>query len=77
MCEAYKLVLKDVNNKVHNLTSDKGSEFISKEFKKIDEANKIIHHYVDGGGKISVGKIERFNKTLRVLYYQAPELFKH
>jgi IS30 family transposase len=56
ICEAYKLFLNDVNNKVHNITTDNGSEFISKEFKKIDEANKIIHNYMDAGDKTSMGK---------------------
>ncbi len=59
VCDAYELFLKDVNYKVRILTSDNGSEFISNEFKKIDNKHNIIHNFVDAGDKTSMGKIER------------------
>jgi hypothetical protein len=65
ICEAYKLFLNDVNYKINKLTSDLGSEFISKEFEKLDTEHNIIHYFPDAGDKTSVGKIERFNKTIR------------
>jgi hypothetical protein len=65
ICEAYKLFLNDVNYKINKLTSDLGSEFISKEFEKLDTEHNIMHTYVDAGDKTSMGKIERFNRTIR------------
>ena len=62
--EAFNLFLKTVK-KVSNLTSDNGTEFTNKTFERIVKANHIKHYFAEKGDKHKMGKIERFNRTLR------------
>ena len=64
---AFKAFLNDVNNKVANLTTDNGSEFISREFKKLVKENNINHFTADVGDHNKMGMIERFNRTIKAL----------
>ncbi len=63
--EAYQQFLKSINYKINTLTSDNGSEFISKAFQAIDKKHNIEHYFVDPDDKTRVGKVERFNRTVR------------
>lgn len=63
--EAYNQFLKDIDYKIVALTTDKGSEFISKSFQAIDEKYNVKHYYSETGDKHKMGKVERFNRTLR------------
>jgi hypothetical protein len=51
--------------KIENLTTDNGSEFISLPFKKLMEDNDIDHYLGQVGDHTVMGKIERYNKTIR------------
>lgn len=62
--EAFKKFLDEVKT-VTNLTTDNGSEFISKAFKKVIDDYQITHFFVEAGDKNKMGKIERFNRTIR------------
>ncbi len=64
VCDAFDMFVAAAG-KINNLTSDNGSEFISNKFKKIAKSHGITQHFVDAGDKTKMGKIERFNRTLR------------
>lgn len=63
--DAYNKFLKEIEYKIINLTTDNGSEFISKSFQNIDDEYNITHYFVDTNDKNKMGKVERFNRTLR------------
>lgn len=64
--EAYSKFLESINGKINNLTTDNGSEFIAKEFKALDKKYDIEHYFVDANVEhTSLGKIERWNRTIR------------
>ncbi len=64
VCDGFDMFVAAAG-KINNLTSDNGSEFISNKFKKIAKSHGITQHFVDAGDKTKMGKIERFNRTLR------------
>lgn len=72
---AFKSFIKDAKN-INNLTVDKGSEFIDKNFRKIAKDNNINLIFVDVNDKTKMGKIERFNKTLRDKITKYQKTFK-
>jgi hypothetical protein len=53
--------------KVHNLTTDLGSEFKSHTFKAIVTKWKTKHVMADEGDHSKMGLIERFNRTVKAL----------
>jgi hypothetical protein len=59
--------LNDVDNKVDNLTTDKGSEFTSRTFKALIRRTNIKHFTADEGDHSKMGMIERFNQTVKAL----------
>ena len=56
---------KDTNNTIRTITSDNGSEFISKKVQEWFDKNNIIHYLADPGDHYKMGKIERFNRTIK------------
>ena len=68
---AIKDITEDIKKrgKFVNLTTDNGSEFISKTFRAYMEKEGVTQHFADAGdwGKNSMGKVERFNRTIRGL----------
>jgi len=63
--EAFKRFLHDVDD-IQQLQADKGSEFKSKEFKKLcDENNIKLILFDTGDNKNSMSICERFNRTIR------------
>lgn len=62
--DAFTMFMSAVKT-VNNLTTDNGSEFISGLFQKEIKDYNINHYLVDAGDKNKMGKIERFNRTLR------------
>ncbi len=61
---------------VKMITVDNGSEFISKKWKETAKANNIEMVYSDVGDKTKMGKVERFNKTLRTKIMKYCKAFK-
>lgn len=59
-----KQFLKDAKH-VSTITSDNGSEFINQKVKKFFEYNHIEHYTCEPGDHNKLGKIERFNRTLK------------
>ena len=51
--------------KPKTITSDNGSEFINKRVRAMFEKNDIDYYTVQAGDKNKVGKIERFNRTIK------------
>ena len=47
------------------ITSDNGSEFINSKTKKLFKDNNIEYHQSEPGDKHKMGKIERFNRTIK------------
>lgn len=66
--KAFKRVLDTFGKPVKNVMTDRGTEFISKEFKRLMEERKINFYNVTT--KIKAGICERFNKTLKNLMYK-------
>jgi len=58
------------------INCDQGSEFISKEFKKLMSENNIEIRYVDVNDHHKLGVIDRFVRTLRKLINQYQTAFK-
>ncbi|GMF09433.1 unnamed protein product [Phytophthora lilii] len=52
-------------NKVDIITSDNGSEFMNSKARQLFKANKIEHYNNEPGDHGTMGKIERFNRTLK------------
>jgi hypothetical protein len=57
----------DVNKQVTNLTTDRGSEFKSREFNAWVAKHKIRHFLADERDHSIMGMIERFNGTIKTL----------
>ena len=53
------------NAQPKTITSDNGSEFLNKKVEKLFNDNNIIHYTTTPGDKNTLGKIERFNRTLK------------
>lgn len=54
--------------KIHDvevITSDNGSEFINQQVEKYFKDNQIEHYNSEAGDHNTLGKIERFNRTLK------------
>jgi hypothetical protein len=64
---AFNLFLVSVNNKIVNLTTDRGSEFKSHAFKALIKQHNIKHVMADEGDHSIMGLIERFNRTIKAL----------
>jgi hypothetical protein len=62
--EVFKKFYDDCNEKIQRLTTDNGSEFLG-EFKKYVSTLKITHTFNVAGDHTTMGKIERFNRTIR------------
>lgn len=60
----FKTFLEDAV-KVDILTTDQGSEFTSKSFIKAVSDAGITQYFSEVGDKTQMGKVERFNRTLR------------
>lgn len=73
--DAFTMFMSAVKN-VNNLTTDNGSEFISGLFKKEIKEYDINHYFVNAGDKTKMGKIERFNRTLRYKITKYQKTFK-
>lgn len=73
--DAFTMFMSAVKN-VTNLTTDNGSEFISALFKKEVKKHNITHYLCDAGDKEKMGKIERFNRTLRDKITKYQKTFK-
>ena len=73
--EAFKTFMKEAND-VKNLTMDQGSEFINKRFKDLAKEHNIQLYYSDSGDKHKMGKVERFNRTLREKIMRYLKTFK-
>jgi hypothetical protein len=62
---AFNLFLKQIDYKIDKLSSDNGSEFISKEFKGICNKYGITQVFSEPNDHNQNGKIERANRTIR------------
>jgi len=61
--KAFAQFIKD--HDVDYLTTDNGTEFTSRSFKSVMRRNNIQHTFGDAYEHDKLGKIERFNKTMR------------
>jgi transposase InsO family protein len=52
-------------NPVNQITSDNGSEFINSKVQQLAKEHKIEWRFSQPGEKTTMGKVERFNKTIR------------
>ncbi|GMF66186.1 unnamed protein product [Phytophthora lilii] len=52
-------------HKVNILTTDNGSEFMNSQAQEFFKSKKIEHYNNDPGDHGTMGKIERFNRTLK------------
>lgn len=64
------------NEKPSIINCDKGSEFISKEFKKLMNDNNIEIRYVEVGDHHKLGIVDRFIRTLRSLINRYQTAYK-
>jgi hypothetical protein len=62
---ASKRILKRIKEKVNNLTTDSGGEFVNHKFHALMEKEGISITHVEKDNKNKMGKVERFNRTLR------------
>jgi transposase InsO family protein len=58
---------KNSDEKIQNITTDKGSEFTSNAWKELMTKNTIHHFLADEGDHKKMGMIERFNRTIKLL----------
>lgn len=65
---AFKDMIKDYNPMI--LTSDNGSEFINKNFKKTLETKEIIQNLNNPGQHEALGIIDRFTRTLKGMIHK-------
>jgi hypothetical protein len=61
---------------IKNLTTDKGSEFISKSWKELMKKHDISHWTADEGDHRKMGMIERFNRTIKALISKYQTAYK-
>lgn len=64
--DKFEEFIKEVK-KVNNLTTDQGGEYTSNMFKKLMEKYKINHHFSQTDDHRLTAKIERFNRTFKML----------
>ena len=64
------------NMKMVRLTSDQGSEFISKEFRELLVEAQVSHYTAQEGDHSSQGVIERVNRTLKQLLSRYMTVYK-
>lgn len=64
---AMKKFFKNIKWRPANITTDLGSEFISKKFKNYMRKENVEMWYADTSDHNRVGIVERFNKTIRNL----------
>ena len=64
---AFTQFMKDIDNMLDNLTTDKGSEFRSFQFKALMRTHNVSHYLADEGDHSKMGMIERFNRTIKAL----------
>lgn len=74
--EAMKRFLDIPKVEIHNITTDKGSEFISASWKKLMEHHNINHILADEGDHHKMGMIERFNRTIKSLISKYQTTYK-
>ena len=70
---------KQTAYRIKSITTDLGSEFISKKFKDLMEKHQVTMYFAEPGDKHRMGLIERFNRTFRELiekYLTANNTFK-
>jgi hypothetical protein len=65
VANGFKDMLKTIDHKISSIRSDNGSEFVSKEFKKVLNDNDIKQVLSNAGTPQSNGQIERFNGVLK------------
>jgi hypothetical protein len=65
VAEGFKSIIKTIDHKISSIRSDNGSEFVSKEFKKVLNDNDIKQVLSNAGTPQSNGQIERFNGVLK------------
>jgi hypothetical protein len=73
---AMKAFLNTEGVQVNNLTTDKGSEFISATWKKLMAENGIKHYLADEADHNKMGLIERFNRTAKLLISKYQTMYK-
>jgi hypothetical protein len=56
---------EDTNKRIHTITSDNGTEFLNRKVQKFFDDHDITHITCDAGDKFKMGKIERFNRTVK------------
>jgi len=71
----FRQFLQDNKEKVKRLTTDNGSEFKG-EFSKLMKEKNIKHYMNEPGDHYKMGKIERFNKTLRMKIMKYMKTYK-
>ncbi|GMF65462.1 unnamed protein product [Phytophthora lilii] len=69
--EAIKVFTKA--NRVEILTTDNGSEFMNKAARAYFKSEGVDHYNNEPGDHTTVGKIERFNRTLKQRLMKLPE----
>jgi len=60
-----KEILNMINEPVHSITFDKGTEFNNTKIKEFLKSQKIKIHMAETADKHKMGMIERFNRTIR------------
>lgn len=73
--KAFKLFFNSVDT-VHNLTTDKGSEFRSHQFKALMQLHDVKHVMADEADHSKMGMIERFNRTVKALISKYRSAYK-
>ena len=61
---------KKIIYRIKSITTDLGSEFISKQFRELMQQYHIITFFAARGDKYRMGLIERFNRTIREMIEQ-------
>ena len=56
---------EDTNKRIHTINSDNGTEFLNRKVQKFFDEHDITHITCDAGDKFKMGKIERFNRTVK------------
>jgi hypothetical protein len=74
--EAMTKFLNTEGVEIKNLTTDKGSEFISATWKKLIAENDIKHYLAEQGDHNKMGLIERFNRTIKSLISKYQTMYK-
>jgi hypothetical protein len=59
-------LFEDTNKRIHTITSDNGTEFLNRKVQKFFDEHNITHITGDAGDKFKLGKIERFNRTIKM-----------